>query len=416
MFAAAVSDAGFSALVRAVEALEQTHAPESTWTWPGTYDEHGQLDPAGSFRRRPWFDHAAAVYSAADLVENWRECGTTPEDTRHFWHWLDEPNGAPNEYGTRLDGGGDHERADALLVRVLRTMPADGGLSALTVVVEAAGLAMPVEPDRRPAGILPAPVAGVRTLFHDDDHLEVLPFAGDFDAPPPGFRRGEWLAGVEWSNETGIVRAALPLRMFDGAGLASTGKGPGAALPLRVFIEAVLTVPHTHRTGLNRLELTLRDWREWLWANGWHSLKRDWPRLRQALWLVHHARVPWEAPDWTGGEWAAVVVRNIPRGPALRPGADGGPGAVARVGPQLGAGLSGLARARDGLERLRDDAGEPGREEEQDGTYKGDAAGRATERGRDRTRRQRARPYSPWGRPRAEQLGPARRTNWRHRA
>ena len=95
-----------------------------------------------------WSDHAAAVYSAADLVENWRECGTTPEDTRHFWRWLDEPNGAPSEYGTRLDAGGDHERADALVVRVLRALPAGGRQSALTVVVEAAGLSEPGDPFR----------------------------------------------------------------------------------------------------------------------------------------------------------------------------------------------------------------------------------------------------------------------------
>ena len=128
VFAAALSDAGFAALCRAVETLDREHMPASVWTWPGACNKHGQLDPAGSFRRRPWSDHAAAVYSAADLVENWRECGTTPEDTRHFWRWLDEPNGAPSEYGTRLDGGGDHERADALVVRVLRALPAIAAL------------------------------------------------------------------------------------------------------------------------------------------------------------------------------------------------------------------------------------------------------------------------------------------------
>ena len=58
VFAAALSDAGLAALCRAVETLEREHMPASVWTWPGACDEHGQLDPAGSFRRRPWSDHA----------------------------------------------------------------------------------------------------------------------------------------------------------------------------------------------------------------------------------------------------------------------------------------------------------------------------------------------------------------------
>lgn len=112
-------------------------------------------------------------------------------------------------------------------------------------------------------------------------------------------------------------------------------QGRGAPLALRLFVEAVLTVPRDQRSGVTRIALTLRDWRDWLWANGGVSLAKAWPRLKRALVLVHNARIPWHDAD-VGGLWSAVRVVNVPRGAVclddhlvfdveLPPGSDRGP-------------------------------------------------------------------------------------------
>ena len=102
-----------------------------------------------------------------------------------------------------------------------------------------------------------------------------------------------WLPGVDGTSETGIVRPALPLLLFDGAGLASMTQGRGAPLALRLFVEAVLTVPRDQRSGVTRIALTLRDWRDWLWAkNGGVSLAKACPRFTLALFLVHNRADP----------------------------------------------------------------------------------------------------------------------------
>ena len=106
----------------------------------------------------------------------------------------------------------------------LATTPAGGGLSALTVIVEAAKLARPVEPDRRPSGIFPASLAAVRTVAPDPDTSR-LPLALDAPALLGCAPDGSWLPGVDGTSETGIVRPALPLLLLDGAGLASMTRG-----------------------------------------------------------------------------------------------------------------------------------------------------------------------------------------------
>ena len=58
-------------------------------------------------------------------------------------------------------------------LKMLATTPTAGGRSALTVVVEAIGLARPVEPDQRSDGIFPASLAAVRTVAPDPDTSRV---------------------------------------------------------------------------------------------------------------------------------------------------------------------------------------------------------------------------------------------------
>ena len=145
-FEAAVSDACFAALCDAVKTLEQTDKPDSPWRWPGACDEHGRLDRAGMFRRRPWADAAAALYSLAHLVEMWRDGQMAPDKPGWFWKpaYRKRPDGGNGAcYGAEYGQYFRHwtpaaefptERADAVCVRALRTTPAGGGLSALAVV------------------------------------------------------------------------------------------------------------------------------------------------------------------------------------------------------------------------------------------------------------------------------------------
>ena len=178
-------------------------------------------------------------------------------------------------------------------LKMLATTPTTGGRSALTVVVEAVGLARPVEPDRRSDGIFPASLAAVRTVAPDPDTSRVpvaLAAPALLGCAPGG---SSWLPGVDGTSETGIVRPALPLLLFDGAGLASMTQGRGVPLALRLFVEAVLTVPRDQRSGVTRIALTLRDWRDWLWAkNGGVSLAKACPRFTLALFLVHNRADP----------------------------------------------------------------------------------------------------------------------------
>ena len=107
---------------------------------------------------------------------------------------------------------------------------------------------------------------------------------------------------------TGAV-PSLPLVLFDAAGGESMARGRGAPLALRLWVEAILSVPIGSRSGPRpvRLEISLRDLILALWPNGWTGPGRDGPKLRRALLAVHNARIPWE-----NGTWAAVVVRNTP--------------------------------------------------------------------------------------------------------
>ena len=135
---------------------------------------------------------------------------------------------------------------------------------------------------------------------------------------------------------------ALPLALYDlGIGDAVERRGQGAPLALRLWIEAVLSVPLDVRR-LNELvvmEITLRELLARLYPGGWPSPARYWPRLHAAVQALDspHARIPWEDPKTgKGGLRRVVHVSDIPRGSGalddivrlivdLPPGAHDGP-------------------------------------------------------------------------------------------
>ena len=192
------------------------------------------------------------------------------------------------------------------------------------------------DPCTRPTGIMPASMADVRDVLPrtPGEDGTAYPFG---DSAPLGATPAEgpgWLPGVSWENDA--VRPAVPLLLFEDDN-DTWKRHRGAPLPLRIYIEAMLSVSLDERDRARRYRFTPRIWRDWLWKSGHDApaLKRTWPKLRRALYLVHNARVRWAVGN-NGGEWAAVRVVNLPRDSAhlddiilldisLPPGSERGP-------------------------------------------------------------------------------------------
>ena len=276
-FAAAVSDEGFQALTLAVNALEQKHTPESEWRWPGACDRDAKLDPAGSFRRRPWADAAAALNSVVDLVDTFRKCRTGPADTGWFWKPVYRKDGGAC-YGaetgrylqpwTPIDDF-PTDRADAVLVRALRTTPAGGWRSALAVVWQARTVeAQPFKPVKR---------ASLARIERIERKLPGFPAQDAPDEP-----KGQlFLPGMGPSVTT---CPSWLLWLFDEAGGQSMAQGRGAPWSMRLFIGAMLHLKVADRTGQWRtLRFPVEEVIQWLHPDGWANRRRDFDKFPAAL-------------------------------------------------------------------------------------------------------------------------------------
>ena len=191
---------------------------------------------------------------------------------------------------SKPDIDGDGEPLAAVLCAWLGDVPInDEGLSALTMIVEDAGLGEHVEafrPGRR--GNLPALQRG-----HDARNLPSLPTLQAEDRAPhlPRFEPGasgcpSWLLGL-----------------FDRAGGLSLAQGRGAPWALRLFIGALLHVHVMQRTGRPvSLTFPVREVAAWLHPGGWSNRRRDWCRLPKALAVLGTLRVPIEVLATVNGE------------------------------------------------------------------------------------------------------------------
>ena len=287
----------------------------------------------------------ASVGSARDLASHLEAAGMDKADAEELTRHLSS---------VCIEGTATVIMADRVCASLAEVPIDPRGLSVLAIV--ASRTPQWVEADTRLTGIVPAPLShvravGKRTPVEEDP---ALPFGDGAPighlATPRATDLMNWLPGVKWSDD-GIIQPALPILVLeDDQAAAARAKAPGAPLPLRIYIEAVLAVPLDERDGVRRFALTIRDWRNWLWQAGHEapSIKRFWPKLERALYLVHNARVPWELHG-NGGEWAAVRVVNVPRSAAclgdhvvidvdLPPGSNRGPqvnrAILRRVGAQ----------------------------------------------------------------------------------
>lgn len=133
---------------------------------------------------------------------------------------------------------------------------------------------------------------------------------------PDGSRR--FLPGFGPAANPDLVTPALPLGLYDlGLGsVAPAHRGQAAPLALRLWIEAILSVPDDRRTGGRAtVSRPLRDWLAALYAPGYYRPHKHAPALFAAIWALDDpaARVPWELPDGSGGLRRVVTAWDIPR-------------------------------------------------------------------------------------------------------
>ena len=167
-----------------------------------------------------------------------------------------------------------------------------------------------VETDRNYNGILPISVATVRDLKTEQATLfSTLP-----QSKRPGrFETGELFGNLPENHDpsrprNSVIPASLPLVVYDAAGGKNFARGRGAPLPLRLWVEVLLSVRPEDRRQTTRLRVELRDLVSAVWPNGWSGPAIDGNRLLRALVQIDRMFVPWE-----GGYWKAVRVVNIPK-------------------------------------------------------------------------------------------------------
>ena len=192
----------------------------------------------------------------------------------------------------------------------------------------------PVEPNRRTTDrIIPGRLAmadtsnnprllfspAARAEYGPDGSQLVLPGFANADTPSP----------------------ALPLALYDlGAG-PTISRGKAAPLALRMFVEAVLSVPmHERERGQPvAMSVALREFLQWLYPTRVPTPAEYWPKLMRAIDALdsRSARVPLYDPHTKRSELRRIVsVGGIPRGPGaldesvriivdLPPGSGNGP-------------------------------------------------------------------------------------------
>ena len=100
-------------------------------------------------------------------------------------------------------------------------------------------------------------------------------------------------------------RVAL-LELSDWRGVPTMARGRGAPLDLRLAVGACILTPHVARAARGRLAVTVRELRDFLFPNGWER-RRDWPRIRDALWRARD----YVLPDGRG-YWLPFALRRDP--------------------------------------------------------------------------------------------------------
>ena len=126
----------------------------------------------------------------------------------------------------------------------------------------------PVKPNLKAARIMPARIAMAR----DSDRRVPSKFS-----PAAYVQRanGRQLLMPGFEHDSG-PSPALPLALYDLGGGSNDGKGEGAPLALRIFVESILAIPQEARNGHPaELEVSLREFLRWLAIDTPGALRRQ---------------------------------------------------------------------------------------------------------------------------------------------
>ena len=190
-----------------------------------------------------------------------------------------------------------------------------------------------VKPNRRSDRIIPARIA----MAHESDRR--MPARFSPPAHVQSTKTGQTLIPgfeCEWAPSP-----ALPLMLYDLGGGPNNGKGEGAPLALRIFVEGVLAVPQEARDGQMRvIEVSLREFLSWIAIDSPDAVRRQGRYLDQvqrAVDALDDAWIPIYNPVTLHTSVRRVVqVHEIPTGRGaldrsvtvyvdLPPGSENGP-------------------------------------------------------------------------------------------
>ena len=178
---------------------------------------------------------------------------------------------------------------------------------------------IPVEANRKPARVAAGQLAMIHPgdrragrLFTPAAHIGFLPDGQQ--GILPGF-------GPSFDRHPQDV-PALPLKLYDLGIAPGMDPGRGTPLALRMWVESILAVPDTHRTGTRAVEIRMpfREFLRYLYPTAQRLPKpaRYYDQLSRAADILGSsaARIEWYDPDTgKGGARSIVTVRDLPRGP-----------------------------------------------------------------------------------------------------
>lgn len=155
---------------------------------------------------------------------------------------------------------------------------------------------------RKTTGILPHKI---RDSFPPAVHTqaELLDVGG---LPQGGRDIQGILPGFEFP-ESEIV-PALPLVAYEQAGGNPGGRGRGAPIEQRLFVNLLIGYPKQVQLSVARMRITYRDILQWLYPTGIRESKKTLvPKLREGLRKLHNLWFRWERRDWN-----IISVESLP--------------------------------------------------------------------------------------------------------
>ena len=262
-----------------------------------------------------------------DTLSQW---GAAPDMPERRWDWTTHTAGDWLIFDVALDP--TEVMADLRHRRAL--LPEDGPSSPLFPVANAfLQSPLPVEPNRQASRIISARIAMAR----DSDRRMPKHFS-----PPAHVQRtrGEQLL-IPGFEDAWAPSPALPLVLYNLGGGPNQGRGAGAPLALRIFVESVLAVPQEARNGNRReLEVSLREFLSWVAIGTPDALRRPnryLDQVQRAIEALDKAWIPIYNPVTKEHRIERVVlVQGIPTGRGalekpvriyvtLPPGSENGP-------------------------------------------------------------------------------------------